>query len=51
MGHEIMSALQGTGLSWVRDIISAFSNGNLAGWKQLQVQHASHLNQQVRSHK
>jgi len=46
MGHEITGSLQGTGLNWVRDIISAFSNGNLAGWKQLQVQYAGNLNQQ-----
>lgn len=47
MGHEITGSLQGTGFNWVRDIISAFSNGNLAGWKQLQVQYAANLNQQV----
>jgi hypothetical protein len=47
MSNEIMSSLIGTPFRWLREVIYAFSHGNLAAWKKLQVQFADALNQQV----
>jgi 26S proteasome regulatory subunit N9 len=46
VSNEIMSSLIGTPFRWLREVIYAFSHGNLSAWKKLQVQFADALNQQ-----